>query len=81
MSWYREYRAALDSEADPAVVGQWITETQARKLAANARLRTATGTRLGPERMTKEQIAATISAISDLMQALHDATTEDKAEI
>ena len=81
MSWYRKYRAALDSEADPAVVGQWITETQARKLAANARLRAATGTRLGPERMTKEQIAATISAISDLIQALHDATTEDKTEI
>jgi site-specific DNA recombinase len=76
-----QYRAALDSGADPAVVGQWITETQARKLAADARLRAATGTRLGPERMTKEQIAATISAISDLMQALRYASTEDKAEI
>jgi hypothetical protein len=31
--------------------------------------------------MTKEQIAATISAISDLMQALRYASTEDKAEI
>jgi hypothetical protein len=31
-----QYRAALDSGADPAVVGQWITETQARKLAADA---------------------------------------------
>jgi len=31
-----QYRAALDSGADPAVVGQWITETQARKLAAGA---------------------------------------------
>ena len=39
-----QYRAALDSGADPAVVGQWITETQARKLAADARLRAATGT-------------------------------------
>jgi site-specific DNA recombinase len=29
-----QYRAALDSGGDPAVVGQWITETQARKLAA-----------------------------------------------
>jgi site-specific DNA recombinase len=76
-----QYRAALDSGADPAVVGQWITETQARKLAADARLRAATGTRPGPERMTKEQIAATVSAISDLMRALRDAATEDKAEI
>ena len=76
-----QYRAALDSGADPAVVGQWITETQARKLAADARLRAATGTRQGPERMTKEQIAATVNAISDLMQSLRHAAMEDKAEI
>ena len=31
--------------------------------------------------MTKEQIAATVTAISDLMQALRYAATEDKAEI
>jgi site-specific DNA recombinase len=77
-----QYRAALDSGADPAVVGQWITETQARKLAADARLRAATGsTRPGPAKMTKEQIAATVNAIKDLMQALRNAATEDKAEI
>jgi len=76
-----QYRAALGSGADPAVVGQWITETQARKLAADARLRAGTGARPGPERMTKEQIAATVTAISDLMQALRDATNEDRAEI
>jgi hypothetical protein len=56
-------------------------EIQARKLAADARLRAATGTRPGPESMTKEQIATTVTAISDLMQALRYATTEDKAEI
>jgi site-specific DNA recombinase len=76
-----QYRAALDSGADPAVVGQWITETQARKLAADARLRAAVGARPGPEKMTKEQIAATVNAIRDLMQALRYASTEDKAEI
>jgi hypothetical protein len=72
---------ALASGAAPAVVGQWITEIQDRKLAADARLRAATGARPGPERMTKEQIAATVTAISDLMQALRYATPEDKAEI
>jgi hypothetical protein len=56
-------------------------EIQARKLAADARLRAATGTRPGPESMTKEQIATTVTAISDLMQAFRYATTEDKAEI
>jgi hypothetical protein len=45
------------------------------------RLRAATGTRPEPESMTKEQIATTVTAISDLMQALRYATTEDKAEI
>jgi hypothetical protein len=63
------------------VVGQWITETQARKLAADARRRAATGTRPAPTRMTKEQISTTIDAITGLMQALRYASTEDKAEI
>jgi hypothetical protein len=76
-----QYRAALDSGADPAAVGQWITQTQARKLAADARLRAADGTRSAPARMSKDQIAATISAITGLMQALRYAATEDKAEI
>jgi hypothetical protein len=31
--------------------------------------------------MTKKQITATVNAISDLMQALRNAATEDKAEI
>jgi site-specific DNA recombinase len=76
-----QYRAALDSGADPAVVGQWITETQARKLAADARLRAAAGFRQSPARMTKEQIAATVTTIRDLVRALRTAATEDKAEI
>ena len=54
---------------------------EARKLAVEARLRAATGTRPGPERMTTEQIAATVTAVRDLMQALRYAATEDKAEI
>jgi hypothetical protein len=53
-------------------------EIQARKLAADDRLRAATGARPGPESMTKEQIATTVTAISDLMKALRYATTEDK---
>ena len=77
-----QYRAALDSGADPAVVDQWITETQARKLATDAPLRAASGsTRPGPARMTTDQITATIGAINDLMRALDNAATEDKAEI
>jgi hypothetical protein len=53
-----QYRATLDNGGDPAVVGQWITETQARKLAAEARLTAAEGTKAAPRRMTKEEIQA-----------------------
>jgi hypothetical protein len=33
------YRATPDNGGDPAVVSQWITETQALKLAAKTSLR------------------------------------------
>jgi site-specific DNA recombinase len=36
------YRAALDAGGDPAVVGGWITETQAVRLAAGTRLHNLT---------------------------------------
>lgn len=56
-------------------------EIQARKPAADARHRAATGTRPEPESMANQQTATTVTAISDLMHALRYATTEDKAEI
>jgi hypothetical protein len=74
-----QYRVALDSGADLAA-GQRIPAIQARKLAADARPRVATGTApAGTD--DQKQIAATVTAISDLMHALRYATTEDKAEI
>jgi site-specific DNA recombinase len=76
-----QYRASLNAGGDPAVIGQWITETQARKLAADARQRAVADTSAGPARMTKEQITATVNAITGLVDALRYATTEDKAEI
>ena len=76
-----QYRKRSTPAPTPAVVGQWITETQARKLAADARLRAAPGTRPTPARMTKEQIAVTVTTIRDLVRALRTAATEDKAGI
>jgi hypothetical protein len=35
------YRASLDAGADPAVIGPWIAETQAKKVTAQAEVRTA----------------------------------------
>ena len=77
-----QYRAALDAGSDPAVVGPWITETQARKLAAEARLRAQRGTRpASPGRMSKEEITAIVNAITSLITVLRDADPHDKAEI
>jgi site-specific DNA recombinase len=77
------YRATLDAGADPTVVGQWITETQAKKLATEARLRAHAGSQPAntPRRMSKEEIAAAVNAITDLMTVLHNADPADKADV
>lgn len=74
-----QYRAALDEGGDPAVLGPWITETQARKLAAEARLRACEGTT--PRRMTKEEITEIVNAITNVIAVLRDANPVDKAEL
>jgi site-specific DNA recombinase len=58
------YRASLDAGGDPAVIGPWIAETQARKVTAQAEIRTATGRR----QMTRDDIAAIVAALADLAQ-------------
>ncbi len=75
-----QYRAALDSGGDPAIVSQWITETQAAKLAAESRLR-ACQTADTPRRLSREEIAALVNAITDVLAVLRDADSRDKAEL
>ena len=77
-----QYRATLDAGGDPAVVGQWITETQARKLAADARLRAQTSTAGAAQRhLSREEITAMVNVISDTMTVLQHADPADKAEL
>jgi hypothetical protein len=76
-----QYRATLDAGGDPAVVGQWITETQARKLSAETRLRACQATGPAPGRMTKEEIAAVVDSLTGLMDVLRNANPADKADI
>src|SRR5262249_56833360 len=78
---FDQYRATRDAGGDPAVVGQWITEPQARKLTAETRLRACQTTRPAPGRMTKQEIAAVVDALTGLMEVLHDAEPADKADI
>jgi hypothetical protein len=72
-----QYQASLKAGADPAVVGPWIAETQAKKVAAQAEIRAATGRR----RMTSDDITAIVGALGDLARVVRDADRGDKAEI
>jgi site-specific DNA recombinase len=74
-----QYRAALDNRGDPAVLGPWITETQARKLAAEVRLRACEGASKAPRRITREEITAIVNAIADLISLLPSADPSKKS--
>jgi len=71
------YRASIDAGGDPAVIGPWIAETQAKKVAAQAEIRTATGRRP----MSRDEIEAVVAALGDLARVVQAADPEDKAEI
>jgi hypothetical protein len=76
------YRATLDAGADPAVVSQWITETQARKHATEARLRTQEGAQAAARGcMTEKEIGAMVTAITDVVTVLRAADPADKAAL
>ncbi|MFJ2344881.1 hypothetical protein [Streptomyces antimycoticus] len=73
------HRAALGTGVGPALVTQWISETQARRARADAELRTASK---GPGvRMSRDEIARLVRSISDLAAVIQQAEAEDKAEI
>jgi hypothetical protein len=70
-------RASLRASGDPVVVGPWIAETQAKKVTAQAEIRTATGRR----HMSRDEIAAVVTAFGDLTQVVQGADPADKADI
>jgi hypothetical protein len=59
------------------VIGPWIAETQAKKVAAQAEIRAATGQR----RMSRDEIEAVVAALGDLARVVQDAEPADKADI
>jgi site-specific DNA recombinase len=71
------YRESLKAGVDPALVGPWIAETQAKKVTAQAEIRAATGRR----QMTPDDIATIVAALGDLTHIVHRADPADKAEI
>ena len=74
----RQHRAALEAGASPEIVTGWINETQAKRAAAEARLRQRPA---GRRRMTREEITSMIKALGDLMTVLSEADPADKAEL
>ena len=56
------------------MIGPWIAETQARKVTAQAEIRTATGRR----QMSRDDIAAIVAALAEVVR---EADPADKADI
>jgi site-specific DNA recombinase len=73
----RQHRAALEAGADPAIVTGWMAEVQAQRTLAEARLTKNPK----PRRMTREEIAAMVTALHDIMSVLDKADPADKTEI
>jgi site-specific DNA recombinase len=73
----RQHRAALEAGADPVLVTSWMSETQARRAVAEARLRKPAGRR----RLTRDEITSLVAALGDVMRVLRDADPADKAEV
>jgi hypothetical protein len=59
------------------VIGPWIAETQAKKVTAQAEIRTATGRR----QMSRDDIAAIVAAFAGLAQVVKEADPADKADL
>jgi len=73
------YRAALEAGTDPVVVGNWIAEVQAERLAAEVELDRATGQR--SRRLSRDHLAALVNSLGNLLDVLASAAPEDKAEV
>jgi len=73
------YRAALEAGTDPGVVSAWIAEVQAERLATRVELEQATGQR--SRRMSRDQLAALVNDLGNLLGVLASAAAEDKAEV
>jgi site-specific DNA recombinase len=71
------YRASLDAGGDPAVIGPWIAETQAEKVAAQAEIRTVTGRR----QLSRDDLEAIVAAFADIARVVREADPADKAEL
>jgi hypothetical protein len=74
------YRAALEAGADPLLVTGWIAQVRADRDRAEAEL--CGGARPSrPGRMSRDEIAALVESLGDIVTALTAADPADKAEV
>jgi site-specific DNA recombinase len=72
------YRATLDAGGDPKIISEWITQTQAEKALAEARLPQRGA---ATQRLSREQIRYIVNTLTDITRVIHEADPRDKAEI
>jgi site-specific DNA recombinase len=73
----KQYKATLDAGGDPAVVSDWIKQSQSERAAALSMLRQADS----KPTITKDDIARTIEHLGDMVMALHDGAGEIKTDL
>jgi site-specific DNA recombinase len=72
------YRAALEADVDPAVVGQWIAEVTAARQAAEASLHQLDA---APEPLSPEEIRRALEQVGGLAAALDGADPFLRAQL
>jgi site-specific DNA recombinase len=77
------YRAALDAGADPAVVAQWIAETQTERQRAQARQQAeaASSSAASVNDLTADDVLAMIEELGDMVVVLGEADPEHKQQV
>ena len=73
------HRAALEAGADPAVVKEWIEQTQAERRNIEADQRAVAAAK--PSRMSLSEIAQLVAEVGDVTRAIRAADPDLKAEI
>ncbi|HEX8131908.1 MAG TPA: GntR family transcriptional regulator [Actinomycetes bacterium] len=72
------YRAALEADTDPAIVGQWIAEVTATRQAAEAALHQLV---TAPEPLSPDAIEAVLKQVGGLADALDKADSVLRAQL
>lgn len=73
----KKYRAALDADADPAIVAGWMAEVQKERRALEIEL----GQLTPQESLSQEQVKNLVQTISDMLTVLRTADAEDKMRL